>query len=69
MTKSCRQINLYQMNVYTSDMGRYPRSVRSARVKCIDCNAPAAETIDENYICVECGAQVLGRRESDTNGK
>jgi len=36
-------------------MSRYPRSVRSARVKCISCNAPAVDTIDNGYVCVECG--------------
>lgn len=41
-------------------MGRYPRSVRSARVKCINCNAPAAETIEEEFVCAECGEAVIG---------
>ncbi len=36
-------------------MGRYPRGVRNAGVKCISCNAPAAATIDGQYVCVECG--------------
>ncbi len=41
-------------------MGRYPRPARSSRVKCIDCHAPATETIDDEYVCVECGASVIG---------
>lgn len=36
-------------------MSRYPRSVRNAQVKCIDCNAPVARTVEEEYVCVECG--------------
>ncbi|MGB9963313.1 hypothetical protein ACOZ32_14175 (plasmid) [Halobacterium sp. MBLA0001] len=40
-------------------MDRYPRGVRSARVKCIQCNAPAAETTDDTYVCVECGKQLF----------
>jgi hypothetical protein len=44
-------------------MSRYPRSVRSARAKCIPCNAPAAETVDGDYLCVECGAVVIGDRD------
>ncbi|SEG67844.1 hypothetical protein [Halobellus limi] len=44
-------------------MARYPRTVRSARVKCIDCNAPAAETIEETYVCVECGSAVVSAVE------
>jgi len=39
-------------------MSRYPRAVRKARVKCVDCNAPASETIDDDYVCVECGTAV-----------
>jgi predicted RNA-binding Zn-ribbon protein involved in translation (DUF1610 family) len=41
-------------------MGRYPRPVRSARVKCVNCNAPAAETINEEFVCAECGETVIG---------
>lgn len=36
-------------------MGRYPRSARRARLKCIDCNAPVVETVDGEYVCVDCG--------------
>lgn len=42
-------------------MARYPRRVRNARVKCISCNAPAAETTDDQFVCVECGTSVLER--------
>lgn len=45
-------------------MGRYPRAVRSARVKCIACNAPAAETIEDRYVCVECGSAVVKPRDA-----
>jgi predicted RNA-binding Zn-ribbon protein involved in translation (DUF1610 family) len=40
-------------------MGRYPKSVRDAKVKCIPCNAPAAETTAQKFVCVECGSTVL----------
>jgi peptide methionine sulfoxide reductase MsrB len=33
--------------------------VRNARVKCIQCNAPAAETTENTYVCVECGKQLF----------
>jgi len=36
-------------------MGRYPRPVRATRLKCLSCNAPVVETIEETYNCVECG--------------
>jgi hypothetical protein len=36
-------------------MGRYPREVRDARIKCIPCNAPVTRTVDGDYVCVECG--------------
>lgn len=36
-------------------MRRYPKSARSARLKCIDCNAPVVETVDDAFVCVECG--------------
>ncbi len=47
-------------------MSRYPRGVRSARVKCISCNAPAAETTDNTYVCVECGEQLFEQRTTTT---
>lgn len=40
-------------------MGRYPREVRCAAVKCISCNAPVAPTVAGSYVCVECGAAPL----------
>jgi|GEM_PF-912706 len=40
-------------------MARYPREARSARVKCIRCNAPGVETTDGAFICVECGRDLL----------
>lgn len=36
-------------------MNRYPREVRSARIKCIACNAPVVRTVDGTYVCVDCG--------------
>ena len=43
-------------------MSRYPRNARSAAIKCISCNAPVTETIDNEYICVECGESPIKRR-------
>lgn len=43
-------------------MGRYPRQVRDARLKCIDCNAPVVETVDGSYACVDCGSEPLSSR-------
>lgn len=40
-------------------MGRYPRAARGAAVKCIGCNAPAVETVDGDYVCVDCGSSVV----------
>lgn len=36
-------------------MGRYPKSVRAAAIKCLSCNAPVVETVSERYVCIECG--------------
>ena len=36
-------------------MGRYPREVRDAQLKCIDCNAPVVRTIEGEFVCVSCG--------------
>jgi hypothetical protein len=45
-------------------MGRYPRTVRDARIKCIPCNAPVTRTVEGRYVCVECGdAPISGRAE------
>lgn len=41
-------------------MARYPRGARSARVKCIQCNAPGVETTDDVFVCVECGRDIVG---------
>jgi len=40
-------------------MSRYPRSVRSSYAKCVPCNAPAAETVDDDYVCVEYGEVLI----------
>ncbi|NEU55395.1 hypothetical protein [Halorussus sp. MSC15.2] len=51
-------------------MGRYPRQVRDAQVKCIDCNAPVVETIEGNYACVNCGSEPLSARsEAPPSGR
>lgn len=36
-------------------MSRYPREARSARIKCISCNAPVIETVEQDFVCIECG--------------
>ena len=36
-------------------MGRYPKSVRDAAIKCVACNAPVAKTVSGAYACVDCG--------------
>jgi Zn finger protein HypA/HybF involved in hydrogenase expression len=43
-------------------MGRYPRQVRDAKLKCIECNAPVVKTVDESYACVGCGSEPLSAR-------
>jgi DNA-directed RNA polymerase subunit RPC12/RpoP len=40
-------------------MARYPRTVRDAVFKCIPCNAPITRTIDNRYVCVDCGQSPL----------
>lgn len=44
-------------------MNRYPREARSAAIKCIDCNAPVVETVDEQFVCVGCGASPIQASE------
>lgn len=50
-------------------MTRYPRSARSARIKCIACNAPVVETVGNSYVCVDCGNSPVvsrnARKEAD----
>ena len=43
-------------------MGRYPRRVREAAIKCIPCNAPVVRTVSGEYVCVECGESPLHER-------
>ncbi|PSP56731.1 hypothetical protein BRC82_01240 [Halobacteriales archaeon QS_1_67_19] len=43
-------------------MGRYPREVRDARMKCIECNAPVVETLEGTYACVNCGSEPVQSR-------
>lgn len=40
-------------------MARYPRTARDAALKCISCNAPVTRTVDDRYICVNCGDSPL----------
>lgn len=42
-------------------MSRYPKPIRDAAIKCIACNAPVARTVNEQYVCVECGATPVDR--------
>ncbi|PSQ49332.1 hypothetical protein BRD15_03625 [Halobacteriales archaeon SW_6_65_15] len=43
-------------------MRRYPRQVRDARLKCIECNAPVVETVEGSYACVDCGSEPVSPR-------
>lgn len=45
-------------------MGRYPRTVRDAAIKCIECNAPVATTVDDRYVCVECGRSLISPNDA-----
>lgn len=45
-------------------MGRYPRTVRATRLKCIACNAPIVETVDGDYACVDCGDTPIESHDS-----
>ena len=47
-------------------MSRYPRTARNATIKCIPCNAPVVETIDDDYVCVECGDSPITERTPTT---
>lgn len=49
-------------------MSRYPRSVRETVVKCVDCNAPAARTVSDEFVCVECGETTITQSELSSNG-
>lgn len=49
-------------------MARYPRAARSARIKCISCNAPVVETIDGGYACVGCGGSPISSTDSADAG-
>lgn len=50
-------------------MDRYPRAARSARIKCVSCNAPVVETVDGGYACVGCGGSPISSTGStDTDG-
>jgi len=47
-------------------MSRYPRAARSAAIKCIPCNAPVTETVDGEYVCVQCGDAPITERTRTT---
>lgn len=49
-------------------MGRYPRTVRDAAIKCIECNAPVATTVDDRYVCVECGRSLISSKDAAADG-
>ncbi|MDQ2072323.1 hypothetical protein ACODNH_18700 [Haloarcula sp. NS06] len=36
-------------------MGDYAKPSRAAKIKCIKCNSPVVVTVDEEYVCVNCG--------------
>ncbi|WP_336339229.1 hypothetical protein [Haloarcula brevis] len=36
-------------------MGDYAKQSRASKLKCITCNSPVVVTVDEEYICVDCG--------------
>ena len=48
-------------------MGRYPRSARNAAIKCIACNAPVTETVDGEYVCVDCGRSPVRPRNREND--
>ncbi len=43
-------------------MGRYPRTVRDAQIKCITCNAPVVQTVENAFVCVGCGESPVNER-------
>ncbi len=47
---------------------RYPKIVRNARIKCIDCNAPVTITTDGQYVCVSCGELLVEKRMNGDGG-
>lgn len=49
-------------------MARYPRPVRDARIKCIACNAPVVETVDDGYHCVDCGGSPVTSHSEASSG-
>lgn len=49
-------------------MSRYPRKARSARIKCIACNAPVVRTVEDDYVCVDCGDTPVEPTESADPG-
>ena len=50
-------------------MARYPRAVRDAKIKCLECNAPVVETIDERLVCVDCGQRIRDGPETPSDGR
>ncbi|RXK46923.1 hypothetical protein EAF64_17405 [Halorientalis pallida] len=50
-------------------VGRYPKAVRAASIKCIDCNAPVVETIEQAYVCAECGESPIRARVGTDGGE
>jgi hypothetical protein len=50
-------------------MSRYPRAAREAAIKCIPCNAPVTETVEGEYIPVECGDSPVTTRSRDAEAQ
>jgi predicted RNA-binding Zn-ribbon protein involved in translation (DUF1610 family) len=49
-------------------MGRYPKTVRDAAIKCVACNAPVAKTVAGSFACVDCGeSPVMTRAKVSTD--
>ena len=50
-------------------MARYPRAARDAKIKCLECNAPVVETIDERFVCVDCGQRIRDGPEDPSDSR
>lgn len=47
-------------------MGKYPKAARAASIKCIACNSPVVTTVDDDYVCIECGESPIEKRKRAT---
>ncbi|WP_435155730.1 hypothetical protein [Haladaptatus sp. DFWS20] len=50
-------------------MGRYPRTTRDAQIKCIACNAPVVQTVENAFICVGCGESPVAANSSSKSAQ